>query len=222
MFCRITEMSCICSLARKPGRGLPFPFTTKNSTLYFLPFLGFTTWTRFLPIGFSSALLYMTRVTSALSNKDRLPSPYTSSKDASGATSPITVISEVWVNVLFPIVITHRKVIPANFFVSRRIPSKESAGLGRYGRRDDREPNDGSRVCSCHFRGGDKKASPEVFERNKSKLFDFEEPKPLKRGTKRKSCPLKENFWTSIKVLSENILFTKLPEMANRRELGVR
>ncbi|XP_044168130.1 uncharacterized protein LOC114973302 [Acropora millepora] len=45
-------------------------------------------------------------------------------------------------------------------------------------RRDDREPNDGSRVCSCHFRGGDKKASPEVFERNKSKLFDFEEPKP--------------------------------------------
>ena len=61
-------------------------------------------------------------------------------------------------------------------------------------RREDREPNDGSRVCSCHFRGGDKKASPEVFERNKTKLFDFEEPKPSKRGTKRKSSPLKENL----------------------------
>ena len=61
-------------------------------------------------------------------------------------------------------------------------------------RREDREPNDGSRVCSCHFRGVDKEASPEVFERNKSKLFDFEEPKPSKRGTKRKSYPLKENL----------------------------
>ena len=61
-------------------------------------------------------------------------------------------------------------------------------------RREDRETNDGSRVCSCHFRGGDKKASPKVFERNKSKLFDFEEPKPSKRGTKRKSSPLKENL----------------------------
>ena len=61
-------------------------------------------------------------------------------------------------------------------------------------RREDREPNDGSRVCSCHFRGGYKKASPEVFERNKSKLFHFEEPKPSKRGTKRKSYPLKDNL----------------------------
>ena len=61
-------------------------------------------------------------------------------------------------------------------------------------RREDRETNDGSRVCSCHFCGGDKKASPEVFERNKSKLFDFEEPKPSKRGTKRKSSSLKENL----------------------------
>ena len=61
-------------------------------------------------------------------------------------------------------------------------------------RREDREPNDGSRVCSQLFLGGDKKASPEVFERNKSKLFDFEEPKPSKRGTKRKSSPLKENL----------------------------
>ena len=56
------------------------------------------------------------------------------SRAVSGAISPTTVISEVRVNVLFPIVITHRKVIPVNFFVSRRIPSNESAGLGRYGR----------------------------------------------------------------------------------------
>ena len=70
----------------------------------------------------------------------------------------------------------------------------QASNLYRPFRRDNREPNDGSRVCSCHFRGGDKKASPEIFERNKSKLFDFEEPKPSKRGTKRKSCPLKENL----------------------------
>ena len=70
----------------------------------------------------------------------------------------------------------------------------QASNLYRPFRRDDREPNDGSRVCSCHFRGGDKKASPEVFERNKSKLFDFEEPKPSKRGAKRKSWPLKENL----------------------------
>ena len=44
-------------------------------------------------------------------------------------------------------------------------------------RREDKEPNDGYLVCSCHFRGGDKKASREIFERNKSKLFDFEERK---------------------------------------------
>ena len=84
MFCQTTEMSCICSLARKPSGGLPFPFTTTNSTLYFLPFLGFTTWTCFLLIGFSSVLLYITRVTSSLSSRDRLPSPYTSLKDNNG------------------------------------------------------------------------------------------------------------------------------------------
>ena len=70
----------------------------------------------------------------------------------------------------------------------------QASNLYRPFRRDDRKPNNGSRVCSYHFRGGDRKASPEVFKQNKSKLFDFEEPKPSKRGTKRKSCPLKENL----------------------------
>ena len=78
-------------------------------------------------------------------------------------------------------------------FVSRN-RWRDLNNLYRPIRREDREPNDGSGVCSCHFRGGDKKASREVFERNKSKLFDFEEPKPSKRGTKRKSSPLKENL----------------------------
>ena len=70
----------------------------------------------------------------------------------------------------------------------------QASNLYRPFRREDREPNDGSRVCSCHFRGGDKKASPKIFGRIKRKLFDFEEPKPSKRGTKRKSSSLKENL----------------------------
>ena len=84
-------------------------------------------------------------------------------------------------------------MIDVTQFVSRN-RWRDLNNLYRAIRREDREPNDGSRVCSCHFRGGDKKASPEVFERNKSKLFDFEKPKPSKRGTKRKSSPLKENL----------------------------
>ena len=48
-------------------------------------------------------------------------------------------------------------------------------------RRDDREPNKYSRVCSCHFRDRDKRNLPTISNRNKDKLFDLlpgAEPKP--------------------------------------------
>ena len=38
-------------------------------------------------------------------------------------------------------------------------------------RRQDREPNGNSRVCSCHFRDGVKEAGPKIFARNEKKLF---------------------------------------------------
>ncbi|KAK3735279.1 hypothetical protein QZH41_009654 [Actinostola sp. cb2023] len=33
-------------------------------------------------------------------------------------------------------------------------------------RREDREPNKHSRICSCHFRNGKKTNGPEIFQRN--------------------------------------------------------
>ena len=55
-------------------------------------------------------------------------------------------------------------------------------------RRDDREPSKHSRVCSCHFRVGQKANGPEVYDRNKEKLFaDFAEqrgPPPKKKKGK--------------------------------------
>ena len=58
-------------------------------------------------------------------------------------------------------------------------------------RRDDREPNKYSRVCSCHFRDGDKRKLPTISNRNKDKLFDLlpgAEPKPPpKKKVKTKS-----------------------------------
>ena len=91
------------------------------------------------------------------------------------------------------IVMCTRSLINVTQFVSSN-RRRDLSNLYRPFRREDREPNDGSRVCSSRFRGGDKKASPEVFEQNESKLFDFEEPKSSKCGTKRKSSPLKENL----------------------------
>ena len=40
-------------------------------------------------------------------------------------------------------------------------------------RRGDRDPNKCSRVCSCHFRDGDKQNLPTMSNRNKYKLFDL-------------------------------------------------
>ena len=62
MFCLFKVTNCICWLARKPSSDLQFPLRIINSTLLPLLFLGLITLTLFLPIGFSSDRLYMTRV----------------------------------------------------------------------------------------------------------------------------------------------------------------
>ena len=48
-------------------------------------------------------------------------------------------------------------------------------------RREDREPSKHSRVCSCHFRNGQKGNGPEMFDRNKDKLFTEQRGPPPKR-----------------------------------------
>ena len=48
-------------------------------------------------------------------------------------------------------------------------------------RREDREPSKHSRVCRCHFRNGQKANGPEIFYRNKDKLFPEQRGPPPKR-----------------------------------------
>ena len=48
-------------------------------------------------------------------------------------------------------------------------------------RREDREPSKYSRVCSCHFRDGQKANDPEMFDGKKDKLFTEQRGPPTKR-----------------------------------------
>ena len=48
-------------------------------------------------------------------------------------------------------------------------------------RREARMPSKHSRVCSCHFREGKKSNGPEMFERNKDKLFTEQRGSPPKK-----------------------------------------
>ncbi|PFX18076.1 hypothetical protein AWC38_SpisGene17572 [Stylophora pistillata] len=48
-------------------------------------------------------------------------------------------------------------------------------------RRDDRDPNKYSKVCSCHFKDGKKSNDPTIFERNANKLFPSQEPPVQKK-----------------------------------------
>ena len=48
-------------------------------------------------------------------------------------------------------------------------------------RREEREPGKHARVCSCHFRDGNKSNGPEIFKRNRDKLFPAPKDKPKKK-----------------------------------------
>ena len=43
-------------------------------------------------------------------------------------------------------------------------------------RRADAQPNDDSQLCSCHFKDGDKRNLPSIFNRNKDKVMQFTDP----------------------------------------------
>ena len=68
-------------------------------------------------------------------------------------------------------------------------------------RRDDREPSKHSRVCSCHFRDGQKANGPEVYDRNKEKLFAEQRgpPSKKKKQNEPKKCSLLEMIETARK-----------------------
>lgn len=47
--------------------------------------------------------------------------------------------------------------------------------------RRDVEPGPGARICSCHFRNGDKKNGPEILDHRKNAFFNFQSPEKRKR-----------------------------------------
>ena len=69
-------------------------------------------------------------------------------------------------------------------------------------RRQDREPNSNSRVCSCHFPGGKKENGPKIFERNCNKLFDEENVPKQKRVKLLKPLPSNLNSGGSSSINS--------------------
>ncbi|KAL9976555.1 hypothetical protein ACROYT_G013874 [Oculina patagonica] len=76
----------------------------------------------------------------------------------------------------------HSKSHKCSFF---GFPSKEKK-RDEYRRwirllRKDREPGKHARVCSCHFRNGNKSNGPEIFKRNEDKIFPVEEGESKKK-----------------------------------------
>ncbi|KAK3747401.1 hypothetical protein QZH41_012084 [Actinostola sp. cb2023] len=70
-------------------------------------------------------------------------------------------------------------------------------------RREDKTPNQHSRVCSCHFRNGKKSEGPEIYERNKDKPFPaVKERAPPK---KKKKTILKENHDINMQEIATEI-----------------
>ncbi|XP_029348362.1 uncharacterized protein LOC103310650 [Acyrthosiphon pisum] len=47
--------------------------------------------------------------------------------------------------------------------------------------RRDVEPGPGARICSCHFRNGDKKNGPEILDHRKNAFSNFQSPEKRKR-----------------------------------------
>ena len=73
-------------------------------------------------------------------------------------------------------------------------------------------PSKDSRVCSCHFREGEKSNGPEIFERNKDKLFTEQRGPPPK---KQKTVPFKEK---TITELVEQAKRNEPPSLENDNE----
>ena len=61
------------------------------------------------------------------------------------------------------------------------VTSDKVVSICSFHRREDKIPNKYSRVCSCHFRDGKKSNGPEIFERNRDKLFPEQRGSPPKK-----------------------------------------
>ena len=59
-------------------------------------------------------------------------------------------------------------------------------------RRQDKKITSSSRICSYHFKNELKDNRPTLFQRNSKQIFQFEDPKPPRKQTKRASAPLEE------------------------------
>jgi len=70
-------------------------------------------------------------------------------------------------------------------------------------RRDDCEPSKHSRVCSCHFRDGQKANGPEVYNLDKEKLLP-EQRGPPSKEKKRKNEPKKCSLLEMIDTARQN------------------
>ena len=68
-------------------------------------------------------------------------------------------------------------------------------------RREDKKPGKHSRVCSCHFREGKKSNGPEIFERNRDKLFAEQRGSPSK---KKKTVPKEKTLAEMIEDAQSN------------------
>ena len=60
--------------------------------------------------------------------------------------------------------------LKGNHHIGRYIDKQMSCLIYLY-RRADREPSAHSRICSCHFRDGEKCFGPEIYARNAEKVF---------------------------------------------------
>ncbi|XP_068680916.1 uncharacterized protein [Montipora foliosa] len=96
-------------------------------------------------------------------------------------------------------------------FPSREKKADEYRRWIRLLRRQDREPGKHSRVCSCHFRDGNKSNGPESFKRNQNKLFPAEQgtkPKKKKSSQPGRSLCMQE----VIETAREKIKSQQVPE----------
>ena len=64
------------------------------------------------------------------------------------------------------------------------VASDKVVSICSFHRREDKMPSKYSRVCSCHFRSGKNSNGPEIFERNREKLFPEQRGSPPKKKAK--------------------------------------
>ena len=74
-----------------------------------------------------------------------------------------------------------RSSLTSLLFYMNFVTSDKVVSICFFHRREDKMPSKSSRVCSCHFRGGKKSNGPEIFERNREKLFHEQRGSPPKK-----------------------------------------